>query len=232
MRAIFKEGQLILVTETDAEREAFAAWRPDRKDHVFWFDGGSERGCALHDLGPREDACREPINVTFESRDERWLPISNLALTPFEMRGRRYASIEGFWQGLKFAGDADRERIAALHGPEAKSAAHGQPKCDSFVFDGQACASGGPAHHGLMLQACRAKFAQHAGAREALLASGDRPLIHRVRRDSKTIPGALMADIWMRIRAKMRRTEIEEEETPEAADGAATRFSQITTKSD
>jgi predicted NAD-dependent protein-ADP-ribosyltransferase YbiA (DUF1768 family) len=217
MRAIFKDGQLILVTETDAEREAFAAWRTGRKDHVFRFDGGSEKGGALHDLGPREDACREPINVTFES-DERWLPISNLALTPFEMRGRRYASVEGFWQGLKFASDADRERIAALHGSEAKSAAYGQPKCDSFVYDGQTCATGGPSHHGLMLQACRAKFAQHAGAREALLATGDRPLVHRVRRDSKTIPGALMADIWMRIRARMRRAENDEEGTAGAAD--------------
>jgi predicted NAD-dependent protein-ADP-ribosyltransferase YbiA (DUF1768 family) len=219
MRAIFKDGQLILVTETDAEREAFAAWRTTKKDHVFRFDGGSEKGGALHDLGLREDACREPINVTFESDDERWLPISNLALTPFEMRGRRYASIEGFWQGLKFTGEEDRERIAALHGREAKSAAYGQPKCGSFVFDGQTCASGGPGHRGLMLQACRAKFAQNAGAREALLATGDRPLIHRVRRDSQTIPGALMADIWMRIRAKMRRVPDDEEETVGASDG-------------
>ena len=33
-----------------------------------------------------------------------------------------------------------------------------------------------------------------------LLSTGERPLMHRTRRDSRTIPGVVMADIWMRIR--------------------------------
>jgi predicted NAD-dependent protein-ADP-ribosyltransferase YbiA (DUF1768 family) len=51
-----------------------------------------------------------------------------------------------------------------------------------------------------MRRACEAKFAQHEGARTALLDTGERWLTHRVRKDSRTIPGAIMADIWMRIR--------------------------------
>jgi hypothetical protein len=35
------------------------------------------------------------------------------------------------------------------------------------------------------------------------LATGSRPLVHRVRRDSRIIPGDLMAGIWMRIRATL-----------------------------
>jgi len=48
--------------------------------------------------------------------------------------------------------------------------------------------------------------AQPAWLRFALPApaTGNRPLVHRMRRDSRTIPGALMADIWMRIRQKLQ----------------------------
>jgi hypothetical protein len=51
-----------------------------------------------------------------------------------------------------------------------------------------------------MERACRAKFAQHSESAAALLATGTRPLVHRMRRDSRTIPGVIMAEIWMRIR--------------------------------
>jgi hypothetical protein len=49
-------------------------------------------------------------------------------------------------------------------------------------------------------------------AREALLSTGDRPLTHRVRRDSTTIPGAIMAEFWMRIRRSLRKAEAEQAE--------------------
>ena len=48
---------------------------------MFHFPGASEKGGALHDLGPRADACRDPINIVFNVSDARWRPISNLALT-------------------------------------------------------------------------------------------------------------------------------------------------------
>jgi len=37
-----------------------------------------------------------------------------------------------------------------------------------------------------MLEACRAKFRQNILARDILLATGERPLTHRTRRDSTT----------------------------------------------
>ena len=43
-----------------------------------------------------------------------------------------------------------------------------------------------------------------AAARAALLATGTRPLEHKVKVDSRTIPGIVMADIWTRIRKDMR----------------------------
>ncbi len=59
----------------------------------------------------------------------------------------------------------------------------------------------------LMRRACAAKFSQNESAREALLSTGDRPLTHKIKRDSQTIPGVIMADIWMRIRTRLRETK-------------------------
>jgi len=201
MRAILKAGMVVLVPENDAEREHYAEWCETAKGHVFHFPGGSS---AFHDLGPREAACREPINIVFDQTEACWQPISNLALTPFMLRGKHYASIEGFWQGLKFSKDADRARIARLFGKAAKRAAEAMPQPELFHYDGASYAAGGAGHRSLMLEACAAKFEQNAEAQAALLATGERPLLHRPRRDSKTIPGALMADIWMQLRAKYR----------------------------
>ncbi len=60
-------------------------------------------------------------------------------------------------------------------------------------------------HWQFMERACRAKFEQNPAAQDALLATGNRPLVHQMRRDSRTIPGVIMADIWMRIRVALQR---------------------------
>jgi predicted NAD-dependent protein-ADP-ribosyltransferase YbiA (DUF1768 family) len=56
-----------------------------------------------------------------------------------------------------------------------------------------------------MGRATIAKFEQNANAREALLSTGDRPLTHQMKNDSKTIPGAILAEIRMRARASLRQ---------------------------
>jgi ribA/ribD-fused uncharacterized protein len=204
MHVILKSGVLGLSCETEAERQTFADWFETAKGHVFYLNKGSAKGGALMDLGLKADACREPINVLFEQGDRRWGPISNLAFTPFTMRGREYASVEGFWQGLKFTAEADRLRVAQMWGLPAKQAAAREAAHGRFVYEDQMYVTGGPEHRSLMLEACRSKFIQNVSAREALLATGERPLTHRVRGESRSIPGALMADIWMRLRAKLR----------------------------
>ena len=207
MRVLLKPGRLILCPESETERSDFAAWGASLPGHVFLLENISDHGASLHDIGNREDACRDPINITFDTTDPRWQLISNLAFTPFVMDDLSYASVEGFWQGLKFETDEDRTRIAKLWGKDAKRAAGNHPERNQFIYKNQNYATGSTDHRALMKKACEAKFTQHALAREALLASRDRPLMHRVRRDSKTVPGALMADIWMRIREKLRLKE-------------------------
>lgn len=202
MRVLLKPAFLVVLPDDEAETDAFQTWAAAHQDHVFHLTADAGGSGVLRDVGLRADACREPINIVFDTSPERWRPISNLALTPFELDGRSYASVEGFWQGLKVDNPAERERIAALWGKEAKNAGPREWP-PTFVYEGLTYPSGAHPHWKLMRRACKAKFSQNAEARAALRATGTRPLTHKVRRDSRTIPGALMADIWMRIRAKL-----------------------------
>lgn len=205
MKALLKKGVVVLVPEPDDDLDSFAAWREAASEHVFVLRMQARGGTVLHDLGPREDACREPINIGYRLGDWRGRLISNFALAPFELDGRAYASVEGFWQGLKFSSTAERRRIAALYGGTAKRAGEAAVPAEAFEYDGERIHPGTHTHWQLMERACRAKFEQNEDARSALLATGARPLTHVMRRDSTTIPGVIMADIWMRIRERLRK---------------------------
>ena len=204
MRVILKPGLIALSAETDEEREALVQFGARNGDHVFHLPAGNGRDLALNDLGLRADACAEPINITSEMRDLKWRAIGNLARTPFVLRGETCASVEGFWQSLKFEDAGDRHLVRGLSGKAAKAAGYGLPAAEGFIYDGQHIRIGSPEHRALMLEACLAKFAQNIEAQEALLSTGERPLTHRVRRDSRTIPGVVLADYWMRIRKSLR----------------------------
>ncbi len=208
MRVTFQPRHLLLVPETPADEADLAAWTARSQGHVFYLpppepaSGGAT--AALHDIGPQADACREPINVRFESGDLRWQLISNLAHTPFILHGHRYASVEAFWQGLKLRSTRDRRRVAALWGIDAKNAAQDVAERPTFDYGGETIATGRYIHWELLRQACEAKFTQNPDARSVLFATGQRQLTHRTRRDSRTIPGALLAQIWMDIRDRLR----------------------------
>ncbi|MEA2819332.1 MAG: hypothetical protein QOJ86_1336 [Bradyrhizobium sp.] len=203
MKTLLRTIHLVLVPENDGEQAELASWSGNYADHVFGATPNAGRGFALVALGKRADACREPINVTGTSRDPISL-IANFAPTPFELDGMRYSCVEAFWQSLRFPPE-HRARIAVLDGAAAKRASTQQPYPAFISYADQSVPVGTYDHWQLMRLACRAKFAQNADARAALLDTNERPLTHRVRRDSRTIPGVIMADIWMRIRSELRR---------------------------
>ncbi len=93
--------------------------------------------------------------------------------------------------------------MAALSGSAAKDAGAAAPQSDLVVYDDVLVRAGTWDHWQLMEQACFAKFSQHAPAREALLGTGARPLVHESGQGSKTIPGVIMAGIWMDLRTRM-----------------------------
>jgi predicted NAD-dependent protein-ADP-ribosyltransferase YbiA (DUF1768 family) len=208
-----KENLIVITAETPEEQAIIAVWAKAAEGNVFVLHPQDQRTFRLTGLGPRLDACREPINVTSRSSDAMIRLISNLAHTPFELDGNAYASVEAFWQGLKFPDAERRRQLSRLHGLEARSAGFDAEASDTLSYREHTIRVGTSDHWHLMYLACRAKFSQHEQARAALVGTGDRPLIHKTRRDSRTIPGVVMADIWMRIRRTLAKGghEVEEE---------------------
>jgi predicted NAD-dependent protein-ADP-ribosyltransferase YbiA (DUF1768 family) len=204
MRTILKEGLVVLVPETAEETDQLAAWKVQHAGHVFHVVGSQEAAIELNDLGEKPEACREPINVVSNSPDPVARMIGNFATAPFVLDGQQYLSVESFWQGLKFADPAERRRLAKVDAPRARDEGDRKGYGATVSYGGQEIAVGTWAHWQLMERACRAKFEQNAQAREALLSTGRRPLTHILRRDSRSIPGVVMADIWMRIREDLR----------------------------
>ncbi len=208
MKLSFQNNVIGLSAETPEEQEICE--RLTQADgHVFQLHATSGRGVALSLIGPEAEARRAPLNIV-QSVAPPFAPISNLACAPFALHGRHYASIEGFWQGLKLPDAGERLAMAKLSGAEAKERGSRVDQPASFVYEGVTIAAGSPEHWALMRAACEAKFSQHHAARIALLATGERWLTHKVRRDSRTIPGAIMAEIWMRLRTRLQQEEAAE----------------------
>ena len=195
-----REDQLVLESGDAADSEV-AAWLAAYAGQVLLLRNEG-RTSILQAIGPQAEACREPLNIAGHSPGALAL-ISNFAHTPFILDGRSYASTEGFWQGLKFPGDADRKRIAALWGSTARDAGHDAPAGEDLHYDGARVRIGTWDHWQLMKRAAVAKFDQHPEARAALISTRPRPLVHEVEPDSKNIPGVIMAQIWMQIRARL-----------------------------
>jgi predicted NAD-dependent protein-ADP-ribosyltransferase YbiA (DUF1768 family) len=203
MKAILDGPSLILVPDNDDEALELAIWKSEHIDHVLLATSEEGEGLCLLDLGHQDHACNRPINVTSANPDESIRLIGNFAATPFVLDGRTYASVESFWQSLKFEDKFERRTIAEAEGPRARGLGDAKGYGESVVYEGRTIAVGTRDHWDLMRRACTAKFEQNENARDALLATGERPLTHRMRRDSRAIPGAIMADIWMEVRRKL-----------------------------
>ena len=201
------ERIMIVLAETEEDQKQIANWASSDREHVFTVNAGSDKHLFFRDIGVHEEACRQPINILFSDGDggNPQALVSNLAHTPFTIDGISYESVEGFWQGLYFPDDENRLRISRLWGTEAKKAGWDAPPSDIIEYDGKEIRVGTFSHWRLMMRACQAKFETNEPARKALLATGNRPLVHKTRKDSQTIPGVVMAEIWMKIRGRLRK---------------------------
>jgi predicted NAD-dependent protein-ADP-ribosyltransferase YbiA (DUF1768 family) len=103
---------------------------PEYPSH--WWTPISREGAPAWEILPQEAG---PGEVILSKRNELGL-LSNFAATPFTFHGKRYASLEGFWQMMKYPEGEDdprakapglswgytREQIAQLTSFEAKRA--------------------------------------------------------------------------------------------------------------
>ncbi len=133
-----------------------------------------------------------PGEVILSKRTELGL-LSNFAPTPFEFHGKKYASLEGFWQAMKYPEGPDdprakaewkftREQVAGMSGFDAKragDAANANMKKLGITwvsFEGQRFEyrpKQPGEHYRLIVEATRAKVEQNPEVKRLLLATGN-----------------------------------------------------------
>jgi predicted NAD-dependent protein-ADP-ribosyltransferase YbiA (DUF1768 family) len=171
----------------------------------------------------------KPGEVILSKRNELGL-LSNFAATPFVFHGKRYASLEGFWQAMlypegpndpraKFPGlewKYTRAQVTQMTAFEAKHAGDlaeenmRRMKIGWASFEGRRFSyrpKKPGRHYRLIAAATWAKVLQNDDVKKVLLTTGDLKL----RPDHHQEPNAPAAwryfDIWMRIRKELQNRE-------------------------
>ena len=158
--------------------------------------------------------------------------LSNFAATPFELDGKRYASVEGFWQMMLYPeGTRDerrvtrgedgkaviwkysRDEVAHMTAFEAKSAGTLAEEnmrtlgIDWVTYNGKRFPyrSTTPGeHYKLILAAMRAKLNQNPEVKRILLATGDLILKPDHHGEENPPPEWKYYEIWMQLRKEMQ----------------------------
>jgi predicted NAD-dependent protein-ADP-ribosyltransferase YbiA (DUF1768 family) len=158
--------------------------------------------------------------VILSKRNELGI-LSNFAATPFELYGKRYASVEGFWQMMLYPEGPDdprakgaewkytREQVAQMTGFEAKAAgslAEENMKklgIDWASFEGRRFPYRSPTmgdHYRLIHDAMRAKLDQNPEVRRILLATRKLTLRPDHHGEAEPPPEWKYYELWMGFR--------------------------------
>jgi predicted NAD-dependent protein-ADP-ribosyltransferase YbiA (DUF1768 family) len=205
------------VASTMNERDKYPA---------HWWTPVSKEGAPTWEILPQEAG---PNEVILSKRHELGL-LSNFAATPFTLDGKKYASVEGFWQMMLYPEGPDdpraqfpglewkfrRDEVAQMTAFEAKSAGTiaeanmAKMGIDWVSFERRRFpyrpAEPGE-HYRLIVAAMRAKVEQNSDVKRALLSTGDLKL----KPDHHQEPNAPAAwrynEIWMTIRKELSSSQ-------------------------
>ena len=156
--------------------------------------------------------------------------LSNFAGTPFEFHGKRYASVEGFWQMMKYPEGADdpratfagvdwkhtREQVGQMVSFEAKragdegSANMKKMGIDWVTFEGRRMPyrpKEPGEHYRLIVEATWAKVRQNTDVRRVLLSTGDLVLRPDHHQEADSPAAWRYYEILMEIRRELRAGE-------------------------
>jgi len=152
------------------------------------------------------------FNVSSFERSPEARLLANFAHTPFVAWDTRFASFEGFWQGLKWAPDSpERRQTFALWGEDAKRAGQRAGTVAEISWNGRIIRTGSAEHHEIARLALRAKVLQNPAVRRALLGTGSETITHVLRRpdgtilpDSEALPAVVFTRILMDLRHELQ----------------------------
>jgi len=198
----------------------------DSRYPALWWTPVPKDGAPSWEILPQEAG---PGEVILSKRHELGI-LSNFAPTPFTFHGKRYASLEGFWQAMKYPEDAEdprakfpglkweftRAQVEQQTAFEAKHAGDvgeenmkkmgiGWVSFEGKRFDYQAKEPG--EHHRLIVAAMRAKLAQNPEVKRILLATGDLVLKPDHHQEPDAPPEWRYFEIWMQLRAELQQAE-------------------------
>jgi predicted NAD-dependent protein-ADP-ribosyltransferase YbiA (DUF1768 family) len=200
----------------------------DPKYPAHWWTPVPTNGAPSWEILPQEAG---PGEVILSKRNELGL-LSNFAATPFTFHGKRYASLEGFWQMMKYPEDTNdlratfpglewkltRQQVSQLTAFDAK---HAGTAADAnmkkmgitwVTFEGKRLEprSATPGeHYKLIVEATREKVRQNPEVQKVLLATGNLVL----KPDHHQEPDAAAAWRYYEILTAIR-TELQEKQEP------------------
>ena len=197
------------------------AARAETNYPAAWWKPVPREQAAAWEILPQDAGTNE---VILSKRNELGL-LSNFAATPFEFHGKKYASLEGFWQAMKYPEDADdprakaewkytREQVAQLTGFDAKRA--GDVGSDNMKklgidwvsFEGKRFEYRPKIpgeQYRLIVEATRAKVEQNPEVRRVLLATGTLVLKPDHRQEADAVAAWRYYDILMLLRAELQK---------------------------
>ncbi len=214
---------LLLATAVRADSPAIAR---DPKYPAHWWTPVPTNGAPSWEILPQEAGSGE---VILSKRNELGL-LSNFAPTPFTFHGKKYASLEGFWQMMKYPEDTSdlratfpglewkltREQVAQLTAFDAKhagSAADANMKKMGITwvtFEGKRLeprSTTSDEHYELIVEATRAKVAQNPEVQKVLLATGDLVLKPDHHQEPDAAPAWRYYEILTSIRSDLQKQQ-------------------------
>ena len=191
---------------------------------AHWWAPVATNGAPAWEILPQAAA---PGEVILSKRNELGL-LSNFAPTPFGFHGKRYASLEGFWQMMKYPEAADdprakfpgliwpctREQVSQLTAFEAKHAGdQGEVNMKKMgigwvTFEGRQMeyrAAGRGEFYRLIVAATREKVRQNPDVRKVLLATGHLVLKPDHHQEPDAPAAWLYYEILTQIRSELQK---------------------------
>jgi predicted NAD-dependent protein-ADP-ribosyltransferase YbiA (DUF1768 family) len=218
---------LLMLASCHVAREHPPTAQPSQHDSRYpahWWAAVPREGAPGWEILPQEAG---PGEVILSKRNELGL-LSNFAATPFTFHGQRYASLEGFWQMMKYPEGPDdpratfpglhwtstRQQVAQMTGFEAKRAGTlgesnmrtmgiGWVSFEGKQFEYKPAIPG--EHYQLIVAATREKVRQNPQVRRVLLATGNLVLKPDHHQEPEAPAAWRYYEILMQIRAELQR---------------------------